>query len=237
MVEHSLGKGEVTSSNLVKGLQKEGQAPLLKHSGTPAASWLTLRCLIVEDQVMFLQLLCKMLQGLPGLEVVGTATNCHDGFEACRKLRPDALILDLALPDGDGLGVARFLRLLQPDAKALVLSAQASSFVCPEELEAMLVGVVDKTSTYETLRDVIEAALLQETPQDAEPNGPVAALTPRQRQIFSLIGQGLSNKAIAHATGLAVATVETHRKAIARRLNCSGAELVRRAALDLGPVP
>ena len=120
---------------------------------------------------------------------------------------------------------------------AVVLSAQASSFVCPEELEAMLVGVVDKTSTYETLRDVIEAALLQETPQDAEPNGPVAALTPRQRQIFSLIGQGLSNKAIAHATGLAVATVETHRKAIASRLNCSGAELVRRAALDLGPVP
>jgi len=84
---------------------------------------------------------------------------------------------------------------------------------------------------------VIEAALLQETPQAAESNGPVAALTPRQRQIFSLIGQGLSNKAIAHATGLAVATVETHRKAIARRLNCSGAELVRRATLDLGPVP
>ncbi|MCP9909448.1 response regulator transcription factor [Cyanobium sp. BA20m-p-22] len=186
---------------------------------------------------MFLQLLCKMLQGVPGLEVVGSATNCHAGFEACRKLRPEALILDLALPDGDGLGVARFLRLLRPEAKALVLSAQASSFVCPEELEAMLVGVVDKTSTYETLRNVIEAALLQETPQAAESNGPVASLTPRQRQIFSLIGHGLSNKAIAHATGLAVATVETHRKAIARRLNCSGAELVRRAALDLGPVP
>jgi hypothetical protein len=67
VVEHSLGKGEVTSSNLVKGLQKEGQAPLLKHSGTPAASWFTLRCLIVEDQVMFLQLLFKMLHGLAWL--------------------------------------------------------------------------------------------------------------------------------------------------------------------------
>jgi DNA-binding NarL/FixJ family response regulator len=43
-----------------------------------------LRCLIVEDQVMFLQLLCKMLQGLPGLEVVGTATSRHGGLEACR---------------------------------------------------------------------------------------------------------------------------------------------------------
>ena len=177
-------------------------------------------------------------RGRPGHVSAAALQNAAGGagFEACRKLRPDALILDLALPDGDGLGVARFLRLLQPEAKALVLSAQASSFVCPEELEAMLVGVVDKTSTYETLRDVIEAALLEETPQQA-PNGPVAALTPRQRQIFDLIGQGLSNKAIAHGTGLAVATVETHRKAIARRLNCSGAELVRRAALDLGQVP
>jgi len=198
---------------------------------------LTLRCLIVEDQVMFLQLLCKMLQGVAGLEVVGTATNCHDGFEACRKLRPDALILDLALPDGDGLGVARFLRLLQPEAKALVLSAQASSFVCPEDLEAMLVGMVDRTSTCETLRGVIEAALLHQRQHGVEPNGEVTRLTPRQRQIFNLIGQGLINKAIAGSTGLALATVETHRKAIARSLHCSGAELVRRAALDLGPVP
>jgi DNA-binding NarL/FixJ family response regulator len=192
-----------------------------------------LRCLIVEDQVMFLQLLCKMLQGLPGLEVVATATTCHGGFEACRRHQPDALILDLALPDGDGLAVARFLQMGNPNARALVLSAQAASFVCPEDLEPMLVGVVDKTATYETLQDVIEAALLQRSR-----SGPALdELTPRQRQIYGLIGQGFSNKAIAQHTGLTLATVETHRKAIARRLQCSGSELVRRAALQLGQVP
>lgn len=62
-------------------------------------------------------------------------------------------------------------------------------------------------------------------------------LTPRQQDIFALIGKGLTNKAIAHSTGLSLATVETHRKAIARRLGCSGAELVRRAALHLGQMP
>jgi DNA-binding NarL/FixJ family response regulator len=195
-----------------------------------------LRCLIVEDQVMFLQLLCKMLQGLPGLKVVGTATSRHGGLEACRRHRPDILILDLALPDGEGLAVASFLRLLQPQAKAVVLSAQAASFVCPEELQPMLLGVVDKTSAFETLRQVVEAAV-----RDGGAN-PVASeavdrLTSRQQEIFSLIGRGLSNKAIAASTGLALATVETHRKAIARHLNCSGAELVRRAALHLGRVP
>ncbi len=237
MVEHSLGKGEVTSSNLVKGLSNDG-------AGTaPQAGWglrwcpLSLRCLIVEDQVMFLQLLCKMLQAIQGLEVVGIATSCREGLEACRLHRPDALILDLALPDGEGLIVARFLRLLQPQAKVVVLSAQASSFVCPEDLELMLVGVVDKTSTYETLQSVIEEALLE-----AHAEGPgslqgVEGLTPRQREIFGLIGRGMANKAIAYSTGLSIATVETHRKAIARRLQCSGAELVRRAALHLGQMP
>jgi DNA-binding NarL/FixJ family response regulator len=155
-------------------------------------------------------------------------------MQACQQHRPQLMVLDLALPDGDGLQVARFLRMLEPDAKVLVLSAQASSFVCPEELEPMVVGVVDKTATYETLEEVIHSAL---HPQDgsAHPSRSdpvlVLSLTPRQRQIFSLIGQGHTNKDIARLTGLSVATVETHRKAIARRLGRSGAELVRMAAL------
>jgi DNA-binding NarL/FixJ family response regulator len=198
---------------------------------------MSLRCLIVEDQVMFLQLLCTMLQGLRGLEVVATATSCHDGLLACRHHRPDILILDLALPDGDGLEVARFLGMQQPQARTLVLSAQAASFVCPEELEAMLVGVVDKTSTYETLQGVIESALLPQEPDGPSRRAGMQGLTPRQREIFHLIGRGLSNKAIAAGIGLSLATVETHRKAIARRLGCSGAELVRRAALHLAPMP
>nr|WP_277874976.1 response regulator transcription factor [Cyanobium sp. FACHB-13342] len=193
--------------------------------------------MIVEDQVMFLQLLYKMLQGVDGLEVVATASTCHGALEACRLHHPDVLILDLALPDGDGLSVARFLRMLEPQAKALVLSAQASSFVCPEDLEPMLVGVVDKTSTYETLQGVLETALLQPRGTHPGPLHGVEGLTPRQRDIFALIGKGLTNKAIAHSTGLSLATVETHRKAIARRLRCSGAELVRRAALHLGQMP
>jgi DNA-binding NarL/FixJ family response regulator len=197
----------------------------------------SLRCLIVEDQVMFLQLLCTMLQGLRDLEVVATATTCYDGLLACSRHRPEILILDLALPDGDGLDVARFLRMQQPQARTLVLSAQAASFVCPEDLETMLVGVVDKTSTYEKLQGVIESVLLPHGSEAPFHRPTLQSLTSRQQEIFSLIGRGLSNKAIATTTGLSLATVETHRKAIARRLGCSGAELVRRAALNLAPLP
>jgi len=190
----------------------------------------TLRCLIAEDQVMFLQLLQRLLEGLPGLEVIATAGTAAAAMAACRLHRPDLLILDLNLADGDGLPVLASLAQWCPQARAVVLSAQAAGFVCPEHLQPLLLGVVDKTATFETLISVI-AELLPNRPPGTSP----VALTPRQQQIYRLIGQGLSNKQIAQALELSLATVETHRKAIAQRLGLSGAELVRRAALECGP--
>lgn len=189
-----------------------------------------LRCLIAEDQVMFLQLLQRLLEGLPGLEVIATASTAAAAMAACRLHRPDLLILDLNLADGDGLPVLASLAQWCPQARAVVLSAQAAGFVCPEPLQPLLLGVVDKTATFETLINVIAELL-----PNRHPGTSPFALTPRQRQIYRLIGQGLSNKQIAQALELSLATVETHRKAIAQRLGLSGAELVRRAALECGP--
>jgi len=191
-------------------------------TASPPAKPRELRCLIVEDQVMFLQLLRSMLEAMPGLEVVATATRQAEAIALCSgDDPPDLLILDLALPDGDGLAVAHTLATARPDSKVVVLSGQASSFVCPAWLQPLIVGVVDKTSAFAQLTQVLERCL----PQNSEP------LTPRQQEIYGLIGQGLTNKEIARATDLSVATVETHRKAIAQRLGVSGAELVRQASL------
>lgn len=142
--------------------------------------------------------------------------------------RPDLLILDLSLTDGDGLPVLASLAAWVPKARAVVLSAQAAGFVCPEALQPLLLGVVDKTNTFDTLIDVISELL---PPQSAALDA--LNLTPAQQRIYNLIGQGLSNKQIARELALSITTVETHRKAIARRLGCSGAELVRHAALQL----
>jgi len=188
-----------------------------------------LRCLIVEDQVMFLELLQRLLEGQPGLEVVATAASATTGIAACRLHRPDLVILDLSLADGDGLPVLAALAQWCPRAKAVVLSAQAAGFVCPEALEPLLLGVVDKTATFDTLLRVIQELLPM-----AEPGRSALSLTPAQQRIYALIGLGLSNKQIASRLALSVATVETHRKAIARRLGLSGAELVRSAALREG---
>lgn len=186
----------------------------------------SLRCLIVEDQLMFLELLQRLLERQPGLEVVATAATVLAGVAACRLHRPDLLILDLTLADGDGLPVLASLGQWSPAGRAVVLSAQAAGFVCPEPLQSLLLAVIDKTATFESLTAVI-AELLPAPPAAID----LSPLTPQQQRIFALIGQGLSNKQIARQLGLSVATVETHRKAIARRLGLSGAELVCNAAL------
>jgi DNA-binding NarL/FixJ family response regulator len=190
----------------------------------------SLRCLIVEDQLMFLELLQRLLERQPGLEVVATASTVAAGVAACRLHRPDLLILDLTLADGDGLPVLASLGQWSPAGRAVVLSAQAAGFVCPEPLQPLLLAVIDKTATFDSLTALI-AELLPAPPGAID----LSPLTPQQQRIFALIGQGLSNKLIARQLGLSVATVETHRKAIARRLGLSGAELVCNAALQQQP--
>jgi DNA-binding NarL/FixJ family response regulator len=191
-------------------------------SSPPADRATRLQCLIVEDQLMFQQLLRSMLEAMPGLEVKATATTQAEAIAHCSgEDPPDLLILDLALPDGDGLAVAQALAQRRPDAQVVVLSGQASSFVCPAGLQPMICGVVDKTAAFSQLQSVLEHCL----PNRPEP------LTQRQREIYALIGRGLSNKDIAQTAGLTVTTVETHRKAIAQKLGVSGAELVRQASL------
>jgi DNA-binding NarL/FixJ family response regulator len=179
---------------------------------------------------MFLELLQRLLERQPGLEVVATASTVAAGVAACRLHRPDLLILDLTLADGDGLPVLASLGQWSPAGRAVVLSAQAAGFVCPEPLQPLLLAVIDKTATFDSLTAVI-AELLPAPPGAID----LSPLTPQQQRIFALIGQGLSNKLIARQLGLSVATVETHRKAIARRLGLSGAELVCNAALQQQP--
>ncbi|WP_296416678.1 response regulator transcription factor [Vulcanococcus sp. DEBay_Sum29NL08_54] len=174
----------------------------------------------MEDQLMFLQLLRSLLEAMAGIEVIGSATSCQEALELCEQDPPDLLVLDLALPDGEGLDVARTLHRRSPESKVVVLSGQASSFVCPPELLSQICGVVDKTAAFQQLHQVLE----QLVPQ------PITTLTPRQQEIYALIGRGLSNKEISKETALSIATVETHRKAIAQKLGLSGAELVHQAS-------
>ena len=136
---------------------------------TEPATCHPLTCVVVEDQQMFLQLLIGFLQGIQGLKIVATATTTAAGIAACREHQPDLLILDLSLPDHSGIHVAEALQGLQPTARVIVLSAQASGFICPASMRPMLHAVVDKTKVYEILGDEIAELLPNESEEPAAP--------------------------------------------------------------------
>ena len=156
-----------------------------------------LSCVLVEDQTLFLELLSQVLQLQPGLKIVARAQTVAEGLAACKIHKPDLLILDLELPDGEGLEVARALARWNPNAKVIVLSGHASTFFCPARIGKSILAVVDKTQTFEDLRTELNILLPPLSP--GKPGKKSSAKNPlfqkdlseREAQIFGLIGEGL----------------------------------------------
>ena len=196
-------------------------------------SSMSLRCLVVEDQLMFRQMLVNMLLTVRGLEVAGVASTAAEAVAACGEHAPDLLILDLALPDGSGLQAARHLAKLKPEARILILSGEASTFVCPKELSRQVHAVVDKTQAFDELAAEIRALI--PPAKTAAANNTAAGtdirqtLTAKEFEIFALIGRGMLSKEIAGQLGISTHTVQTHRKTIAAKLGTTGSELVQQA--------
>lgn len=198
------------------------------------------RCLIVEDQEMFAQLVGGLLRSSCDLAILDIAGSVADGLAAIDRHRPRLLILDLDLPDGSGLEVAEHLLAVVPEARVVVLSAHASQFVCPDALQQAVIAVVDKTQTWDVLVAQV-AAYVREAGIRAASLAPLerlSGLTDRERDVLGLMGRGDASKAIAHRLGLSVSTVETHRRNIAAKVGVSGAELIRLAVLhNLSDLP
>jgi DNA-binding NarL/FixJ family response regulator len=180
---------------------------------------------------MIQQLLMAMLDQHPALEVVGSASSVSEGIAACSQLTPDLLILDLALPDGDGLDVARALAGQAPSARVIVLSSFASTVERPPELRFQIVAILDKSRAYQDLIREVEALLPDGSPQRNASALDLASLTPREREILELVGRGCSSRHIAALLVISQHTVETHRRNICGKLGLSGAALVRQASL------
>ena len=195
-----------------------------------------LRTLIVEDQLMFQELLVSMLRSQTQLAEVATASTAAEGIAACASLMPDLLILDIALPDAEGLNVARALQVLNPEAMVIVLSSHASTFLRPPELRETIRAVIDKSRAFDDLLQEIASLTGSASAASEEVELPlevIEQLTQREREVLECMGRGDSNKAIATKLGLSVRTVESHRRNIAAKLGCSGARLIRSATLLL----
>lgn len=191
---------------------------------------------------MFLELLTGLLVARSGLKVVAEARSFMTAVEVCQRWKPDLLLLDLALPDGDGLAVARAYLGARPDGRVIVLSGHAANFVCPAWLNDHVQAVVSKNATFNVLRRELDELLGVIAPSSTPPALPdrqaFHLLSDREAEVYALIGDGLSSAEIAARLGVSTHTVHTHRKRIASKLGTQGDELVRRAMahrLSLSP--
>ena len=194
-----------------------------------------LTCVVVEDQGLFSEMLSSMLNLRGGLRVVASALDVAAGQAACTKHRPDLLMLDLDLPDGSGLLVAKHLLEQHPAALIIIVSGHASGFVCPAWLNKNLQAIISKNDTFASLRAKLDEILAIEDTAARPREKKVFTdkpLTPREAEIFTLIGEGLTSKEIGERLYLSEHTVQAHRKRIALKLGTTGAELVQRALLQ-----
>jgi DNA-binding NarL/FixJ family response regulator len=201
------------------------------------------RILVADDHPIFRFGLCSLLRSHPSWEVCGEAADGRDAVEKCRQLKPDLLILDICMPKLNGMDAARQILKDNPAQAILVLTAVDSEQVVQDCLEAGVRGWVFKSDGTDDMMTAVEALqrhksifssrisdLLTDVykrhrvdPAAAK----VARLSPREREVVQLLGEGKTSKEVATMLGMTLKTAKTHRGKVMLKLKLhSIAELV-----------
>jgi DNA-binding NarL/FixJ family response regulator len=205
----------------------------------------SVRILIADDHELFRRGIAAELTEVPGWVVASDAANGRDAVAAAAEIKPDIIVLDLTMPELNGLEAARKIISADPAARILILTAHESEQVVREVLSAGARGYVLKSDAGRVLVTAVQALLdgryfftstvaqmvldgyLRSEARDADA---AHTLSAREREIVQLLAEGNSNKDIARALDISVNTAETHRSNIMRKMGfASLAELVRYA--------
>jgi DNA-binding NarL/FixJ family response regulator len=209
-----------------------------------------LRILVADDHTVVRRGLVATLVEHRGWHVVAEAANGREAVSLAEKHRPDLVILDITMPELNGLEAARQIRKAVPRAEILVLTMHDSEQLVREVLATGARGYVLKNDASRVLVQAVET-LAQHRPfftskvsalvlagfLKPAPAAPSAAaeaasrLTPREREVLQLVAEGKANKQIADALGLGVKTVETHRTNLMRKLRLHTASDLTRYAI------
>jgi DNA-binding NarL/FixJ family response regulator len=197
-----------------------------------------LRILIADDHEVVRRGLAALLQSHEGWEICGDAKDGREAVEKAKLLKPDVVILDVGMPNLNGLAATRQLLQQNPQQKVIVLTITDSDQVIREALDAGARGFVlksdaarDLVSAVEALQrnrmfftprvnDMVLAGFLDKGYTPARGESPkLPTLTPREREVIQLLAEGKSSKEVASLLNLSTKTAETHRSNIMRKLD------------------
>lgn len=205
------------------------------------------RVLLIEAEPMARRGLAALLKAQEGLEIAARAGTIAEGRALCEKLRPELVVVDVAMDGREGLGLVREMRRAVPGVKVVALTRLEDAASIREALGAGVVGYVSRLDPEEALLTAVAevlagrkyvgpratAGLLEAFVADgwtraAQPD--VSLLTRRERQIFWLLGEGLKVCDIGEKLKIAVTTVETHVKHTRTKLRLGSLTALRRSA-------
>lgn len=211
----------------------------------------TIRLLLADDHTLVRAGIRGLLQGLPGISVVDEAGDGHEAVEKAAALSPDVVLLDISMPNLNGLDAASRIIALPAAPRVVVLSMHPSEEYVLRALRAGCSGYLLKRSAVTELEVAIRAVARGETylspavskqvvddylGRVGHGSGPLDALTPRQREILQLVAEGHTSKDIAQTLGLSFKTVEAHRAQIMERLGLHDLPALVRFAVRAGLV-
>ena len=206
-----------------------------------------LRIVVADDHPLMRRGICDLLESEPGWKVVAEASNGREAVEAMAGSKPDVLVIDLAMPELNGLTATREILRALPKTEVVLLTMHNTEQVIREVLESGARGFVLKSDAGQNLVAAVKAVAAGKpffTPNVADvvlkgylrsnsKNGSRAnlpVLTTRELQVMQLLAEGKANKAVASAMQISVKTVEAHRSNINHKLSIkTTSELVRYA--------
>jgi len=209
---------------------------------------MNLKVLLVDDHAVMREGLAALLSRA-GIDVIGTASNGREAVRLARELVPDAVVMDISMPDLNGIEATRQIRVRAPSVRIVMLSmhanrehvhqalaAGADGYVLKESAAAEVAAAVRAVAAGRRyLSPSIEAAMLEAGGSAAR--GPVESLSTRERQVLQLVVEGGSSAEIARTVHLSPQTVETYRSRLMKKLGVHDVTALVKFAVQHGLTP
>lgn len=212
---------------------------------------MTISVLIADDHAVVRDGLKAILESEPDIRVVGGAVDGREAVRETTRLKPDIVLMDIAMPELNGIEAAAQIRDACETANVVILSMYATSEHVFRALQAGVQGYLVKDSAgaevVNAVRRVhggerylsrnISDAVIETYVQQQQAKSPMESLSPREREILQLVVEGLSSSTIAQRLGLSPKTVETYRGRLMQKLNVDSLPALVRFALQHGLTP
>lgn len=213
----------------------------------------SIKVLLVEDHIVVREGLRMLLKLTGEFEIIGEAGNGHEAIEMVRDLKPDIVLMDVALPILNGIEATRQIHLEFPDCKVLVLSAHGDDEYVERLIAVGASGYLIKQNSGKVLmlalREIISGRTffsncvgnrLRQQEEQARLRGDKGSvrrpLTAREAEVLQMIAEGYANKEIAAQLNISIKTVEKHRQQLMDKLNIHETAGLTRHAIDAGVI-